>query len=374
MRNLPSRPQAYPAAPAPDRLFDTTVVIPVYFNAASIEGVVHGVLQSWVASGRPAEDLEFVLVDDGSRDNSWEALQALQRELPGRTTAIRLAKNHGSQIAILAGAFHSRGRRVAMVTADGQEPADLVARMAAAADTGARVVLAVRQSRADSASTRAGAGFFYRLIRLLGLRSMPEQGFDAFMLDRELITTILEMRDPNIPLAVTIAWLGYQYTTVPYDRLARVEGKSRWTLGKKLKLALDAITAVSYMPIRAISLFGVVLAIFGFLYATFVLFNRMVAGIPVEGWTSLFVAVLVIGGTQLIALGIIGEYLWRTLEVARNRPIWSIAEIERPDTAPAFPVTGVLSAERVGGAAQAGGGGVPAAGIAPASLADGTSR
>lgn len=371
MHNVPPYPHADPNARTTDRVFDTTVVVPVYFNAASVGQVVHSVLQAWISGGRPAGELEFVLVDDGSKDSSWEVLQALRRELPGRVTAIRLAKNHGSQIAILAGASHARGRRVAMVTADGQEPADLVARMASAADLGAQVVLAVRQSRADSATTRAGAGFFYRLIRLLGLRSMPEQGFDAFMLDRDLVTTILDMRDPNIPLAVTIAWLGYPYATVSYDRLARKEGKSRWTLGKKLKLALDAITAVSYMPIRAISLFGIVLAILGFVYAGFVLFNRLLVGIPVEGWTSLFVAVLVIGGTQLVALGIIGEYLWRTLEVARNRPIWSIAELERSDALQPHLAAGLSTAELDGGTG-ASSAAAPASNLGPASVAEGT--
>ncbi len=241
--------------------FDTTVVIPVYFNEKSIAGVVEDVLAEWTAGGRRASELEFVLVDDGSQDDSWRVLQEVRRRHPEQVSALRLVRNHGSQLAILAGASVARGARIAMVAADGQEPADLVVRMAHAADAGGRLVLAVRQSRSDNLGTRAGAGFFYRLVRALGLRTMPEQGFDAFLMDRDLMSIILEMRDPNIPLAVTIAWLGYPYAEVEYDRLTRVEGRSRWTLRKKIKLALDAITAVSYAPIRAISLFGVVLAL-----------------------------------------------------------------------------------------------------------------
>jgi dolichol-phosphate mannosyltransferase len=166
---------------------------------------------------------------------------------------------------------------------------------------------------------------------------MPEQGFDAFLMDRELMDSLLEIRDPNIPLAVTIAWLGYPYAEVYYDRLKRGEGKSRWTLRKKIKLSLDAIVAVSYGPIRGISLFGVVLALFGFLWALFVIVERITTGIPVQGWASLLVAVLVIGGTQLVALGVIGEYLWRTLEVARRRPLWRIAEVEGRAAGPSLP-------------------------------------
>jgi glycosyltransferase involved in cell wall biosynthesis len=311
--------------------FETTVVIPVYFNERSVALVVESVMHAWQQSGRDLQQLEFVLVDDGSRDNSWQVLQDLARHARGRITALRLVQNHGSQLATLAGCSMARGRRIAAIAADGQEPADLVARMAAAADKGARLILAVRSSRADDWGTRAGASFFYRLMRLLGLKKMPRAGFDAFMMDREILETILEMRDPNIPLAVTIAWLGYPFAEVRYDRLQRLEGRSRWTLRKKIKLALDAITSVSYAPIRAISLFGVVVALCGFAWATFVIFERIFFGIPVQGWASLLVAVLFIGGTQLISLGVIGEYLWRTFEVARRRPLWRIAEVERAD-------------------------------------------
>lgn len=302
----------------------TTVVIPVYFNAGSIGRVVADVEQAWVDSGRKSDALEFVLVDDGSTDNSWEAILAIHAADPKRILAVRLACNHGSQLAILAGAKFARGEFVAMVAADGQEPPELVWRMAELAERGERVVLAVRHSRADSAGTRVSAGFFYRLVRILGLKAMPESGFDAFLVDHSLMKMILDIRDPNIPLSVTIAWLGFQYGTVEYDRLARTDGQSRWTFQKKVKLALDAITAVSYAPIRIISLLGVLMAVAGFLYSLFIIIDQLFFGFPVQGWASLFVAVLVLGGTQLLAMGIIGEYLWRTLEVVRMRPLWRI--------------------------------------------------
>jgi polyisoprenyl-phosphate glycosyltransferase len=321
-----------------DAGFDTTVVIPVYFNEGSVAGVVEGVRDAWSASGREVAALEFVLVDDGSKDGSWEALRRIQESFPEQVSIVRLAVNHGSQLAVLAGAALAHGRRVAILAADGQEPGDLIPRLAGAADEGYRVALAVRRSREDSAGTKAGANSFYRLIRLLGLRGMPAEGFDVALLDRGIFQDIIAMRDPNIPLAVTIAWLGYPYARVDYDRLARTEGKSRWTLRKKIKLALDAITAVSYLPIRAISLFGVVLALLGFVYAMVVVVAFFVYGSPVRGWPTLLVVTLVIGGTQLVSLGVIGEYLWRTLEVARRRPLWRIAEIRTPSTGPKIEI------------------------------------
>jgi dolichol-phosphate mannosyltransferase len=319
---------------ADDTRFDTTVVIPVYYNERSVGQVVSGVRDAWAASGRDIASLEFVLIDDGSKDGSWNALRQIQDSWPAQVSIIRLAVNHGSQLAVLAGASLAHGRRVAILAADGQEPGDLIPRLAEAADTGYRVALAVRRSREDSAGTKAGANSFYLLIRLLGLRGMPAEGFDVAMLDRGIFQDIIAMRDPNIPLAVTIAWLGYPYARVEYDRLVRTEGKSRWTLRKKIKLALDAITAVSYVPIRAISLFGIVLALLGFAYAMVVVAAFLLYGSPVRGWPTLLVVILVIGGTQLISLGVIGEYLWRTLEVARRRPMWRIAEIRTPSTTP----------------------------------------
>jgi dolichol-phosphate mannosyltransferase len=214
-----------------------------------------------------------------------------------------------------------------MIAADGQEPADLVPRLADAYDGGARIALAARRSRADSLGTRISSALFYHVIRLFGLSRMPKKGFDAFLLDKKIVEILVAMKDPNVPLPVVIAWLGYDYAEVEYDRLERLEGRSRWTLRKRLKYAIDAITAVSYTPIRAISLFGTLVAIAGFLYAIFVVIDRIVVGSQVRGWTSLFVAVLVIGGTQLLALGVIGEYLWRTLEFVRNRPLWLVSEV-----------------------------------------------
>jgi glycosyltransferase involved in cell wall biosynthesis len=308
----------------------TSVVIPVYYNRDSIRGVVQELSAAWAQAGYAPEALEFVLVDDASGDDSWNEIRRIRQEDPQRIKALRLVKNHGSQLAILAGASLAAGDYIAMVTADGQEPADLVARMTAAAEDDVFLVLAVRQSRADSLGTKTGATFFYRLMRYLGLENMPKEGFDAFLMGRSVMESILEMRDPNIPIAVTMAWLGYPAKLVFYDRLPRIHGKSRWTLRKKVKLALDAVTAVSYAPIRGISLFGGVLALFGFAYAGFAAVTRLVGNIPVQGWTSLLIAVLVIGGTQLLALGIIGEYLWRTLEVVRRRPLWRSGELLLP--------------------------------------------
>ena len=199
----------------------TSVVIPVYYNQDSVARVVAAVSDEWTKAGRSAISLEFILVDDASGDDSWPVIKAIRESDPTRVKALKLVRNHGSQLAILAGASLADGACVAMVAADGQEPPDLVARMAEAADNGGGLVLAVRQGREDSLATKTGATFFYRLMRWLGLENMPEQGFDAFLMSRSLMSSILEMRDPNIPIAVTLAWLGYPASTVYYDRLAR---------------------------------------------------------------------------------------------------------------------------------------------------------
>lgn len=324
----------------------TSVVIPVYYNQASIAAVVRNVTQAWMTANRNEDELEFVIVDDGSLDASWQVIKSLYAENPERVTALRLVKNHGSQLAILAGASQARGEYIAMVAADAQEPASLVAEMKEAIERGGvELVLAVRGTRADALTTRMSAGVFYRVMRLLGLRQMPGKGFDAFMMSRNLMNVILDLRDPNIPLSTIIAWLGYPYKEVLYNRLARDEGTSRWTLSKKIKLFLDSVTAISYMPIRFISLAGVVVAVIGFLYALFIIFARVFGFITIEGWASILVATLVLGGMQLISLGVIGEYLWRTLEVARHRPLWLVAERLAPP-ASASQTSGISESQK----------------------------
>ena len=153
--------------------------------------------------------------------------------------------------------------------------------------------------------------------------------------ERNVIDHLVALREGNTSLAGLILWTGFDFAEVPYDRLRRQEGRSRWTLAKRLKLAIDSIVAFSYFPMRALSTLGVCVGLGGFLYAGLVVARVLLAGEAVSGWSSLMVALLLLSGIQLIAMGVLGEYLWRTLDAARSRPPFLVSETRNVDAPPA---------------------------------------
>jgi dolichol-phosphate mannosyltransferase len=159
--------------------------------------------------------------------------------------------------------------------------------------------------------------------RVVGIKEMPSLGADFFLIDRSVIDALRQFNESNASVLALITWMGFRQTTVNYDKQARKYGRSGWSLEKKLKLVLDSITSFTYVPIRLMSYLGLVVAMLGFLYAGVVIINAF-AGHPVQGWASLMVVLLVIGGIQMLMMGVLGEYLWRALDEARQRPRYLI--------------------------------------------------
>ncbi|MEP6995500.1 MAG: glycosyltransferase, partial [Acidobacteriota bacterium] len=219
-----------------------------------------------------------------------------------------------------------RGDAAAVLSADLQEPPELLPEMVAAWRKGATAVLAVRKSRPESWTTRAAAGVYYRVLRGLALSQMPAGGFDCFLIGRPAIDFLAENREIHTSLPGLLVWSGFPTALVPYDRLAREDGESRWTLAKKLKYFVDAIVSFTYAPLRWMSVFGAVLAILGFAYAVFLVAYKIVHGQTIQGWSSLMVALAFFSGVQLLSLGVLGEYLWRTLDAARARKGFVVRE------------------------------------------------
>jgi dolichol-phosphate mannosyltransferase len=187
-------------------------------------------------------------------------------------------------------------------------------------------VLATRRERDDPLPTRLFAALFNRLFRLLVFPDFPRDGFDFVLLDRRVVDALAAMPEKNSYLFGQVMWVGFRRATVPYTRASRAHGRSAWTFWRKVKYFLDAFTAFSYLPVRAASVLGFAMALVGFAYAALVLVLRL-SGRIVEprGFAALMVAVLVAGGVQLVVAGLIGEYLWRTLEEARPRPPFIVA-------------------------------------------------
>ena len=305
-----------------------SVVVPVYFNAESLARLAER-LRSIGASAD--FDLEVLFVDDGSGDESWGRILEIVRAWPA-ARGIRLTRNFGSQMAIAAGLREARGEAAAVLSADLQEPPELLPEMVAAWRKGAVAVLAVRRSRPEGWTTRAAAGMYYRTLRSLALSHMPAGGFDCFLIGRPAIDFLAENREIHTSLPGLLVWGGFPTALVPYDRRAREDGESRWTPAKKLKYFLDAVISFSYAPLRWMSVAGAVLAILGFGYAVFLVVYKILHGQPIQGWSSLMVALAFFSGVQLLSLGVLGEYLWRTLDAARARKGFLVRE--RTDTAP----------------------------------------
>ena len=300
-----------------------SVVVPVYFNAASLP-LLHQRLAE-VAAQVSQSEFEFVFVDDGSADDSFDVLRVLAAR-DARVKVLRLVRNFGSNAAILAGLAHARGDGVAVISADLQDPPELIPEMIAKWRAGSSVVLAARADRRDPLMTRWTSDLFNGLFRHFVFPNFPPRGFDFFLADKKVVRVLVENAGANLYLFGLLLWIGYKPVTLTYTRAERQFGKSRWNLGRKIKYFLDAFIGFSYLPLRFASVIGIVLAFLGFSYAAFLIIARIALGFPVEGWTSLMVVLLLVSGVQLVLLGILGEYVWRNLDETRRRPLYLIGE------------------------------------------------
>lgn len=301
-----------------------SVVVPVYFNGPSLVAL-HKRLEL-LAEGRYQHRFEFVFVDDGSRDNSYAVLQQLAAA-DSRVRVVRLSRNFGSNIALVAGLSYAHGDCAVMISADLQDPPELIADMVERWEGGTPVVLAARADRNDPLLSRIPAALFNRAFRRFVFKDFPPNGFDFALIDRQVVQVVVSCSEKNTYLFGLIMWAGFQREVIYYDRAEREHGRSMWTFTKKVKYFIDAFTSFSYLPLRLASTLGFCLAIVGLLYALLVLLLRIWSGIEVEGWTSLMIVLLLTAGTQLIMLGVIGEYIWRNLEQVRQRPLFVVERV-----------------------------------------------
>lgn len=302
-----------------------SVVVPLYNEAANVQALLERLDALAARLGADGVDTEVLLVDDHATDQTPELLRAACAERPG-LRYLRLARNHGSHVAILAGLEHARGDCAAFLAADLQDPPELIAALLERWRAGDQVVWAVRsERRGESLVTRATSALFYRLLNWIGDVQLPPQGSDFALLDARVVQALLAAAGANPSLGGEIAQLGFRQSTIPYVKAARHAGRSKWTLRHKLKAFADALVSFSYTPLRLMSYLGIACSLLGFAYAALVVALRLL-GNPTQGWASLMVAVLVLGGVQMSMLGVLGEYLWRTLGEARRRPRYALED------------------------------------------------
>ncbi len=269
-------------------------------------------------------DWEFVFVDDGSRDGSFELIQILRDKDP-RVAAIRFPRNFGSHVAIAAGIDYSKGDAAVIMAADLQDPPALIHDFIARWRDGYDVVWGARSGRDDGRLKAWAMNRFYSLVRNIAIPNYPKGGTGSFcLISKPVMDAFRQMNERNRLTFGLIAWAGFRETQVPYHRPRRLVGSSSWTTGKMVKAAIDTFVSFSFLPIRAISALGLIVSLLSFLFGFYVLINKLAFGTRVEGWTSVMLAVLFLGGVQLIMVGVLGEYLWRALDEARARPLYIV--------------------------------------------------
>lgn len=306
-----------------------SVVAPMYDEAETARAFVAAVFDAL-----DGENVELIVVDDGSTDGTREILAELAETEP-RLVVVELSRNFGHQTAITAGLDHVRGAAAVMIDADLQDPPSLIVTMLEHWRAGADVVSAVRVSRAGETKFKLKtAEAFYKLMSGVADIEVQQNAGDFRLLDRRALDGLRSMRESNRYLRGMTSWLGYTQTTVPYEREARHAGETKYPLRKMIRFALDAIVSFSHAPLQVATIIGFVSAALAFL-AIPVAIGFRVAGEFVPGVTTTVIAVLLLGGVQLMAIGIIGEYVGRIYDEVKQRPLYLVGRVRnRPEPTP----------------------------------------
>ncbi|MHA6767295.1 glycosyltransferase family 2 protein [Sphingobium ummariense] len=315
-----------------------SIVIPVYNEQDSIspflEAARPAVARALALMGNGAT-VEYLFVDDGSSDRTPDILGILSR-LNGDVRHIRLSRNFGKEAALAAGIDHAAGDAVIPIDVDLQDPPEVIVEMVRHWLAGAQVVNARRADRSsDGWFKRWSARSFYRILNRLSDYPIPENVGDFRLLDRQAVDVLRQLGEQARFNKGLFSWIGFRVATVDYVRAARGAGASKWRWGKLWSLAIDGITASTTMPLRIWSYVGGVVALVAMAYAGFLVVRTLVTGIDVPGYASIMVAVLMLGGLNLLSLGIIGEYLGRVAREVRQRPLYIVAETPGAEPAPA---------------------------------------
>lgn len=303
-----------------------SIIIPVYFNEGSLKKLYYDI------KGKVLDvinyEYEIVMVNDGSKDNSYLIMQELAKE-DSHIKIINLSRNFGSHAAILCGLNKCTGDCAVIKAADLQEPSELIIEMVEKWKKGNNVVLAIRKERPESLGQKWCANLYYWMIRKAALPNMPKGGFDIYLIDRKVIGVLEALDEKNSALTGQILWSGFKTDTVTYSRLAREIGKSRWTLKKKIRLVTDTLFSFSTIPIGLVTGIGAFSFVGSLIWALLTFIFKLVGMIQVSGWTLMFIFNLFSFGIIMLTLGILGGYLWRAFDATRNRPPYIIEDENR---------------------------------------------
>ncbi|MDO8448284.1 MAG: glycosyltransferase family 2 protein [Rhodoferax sp.] len=298
-------------------------VVAVYHNEGAISKT-HEKIQSVFSNALAQHEYEIVFVDDGSQDGSLREILSL-REQDLRVKVITFTRNFGQMAAMLAGFREATGDAVINISADLQDPVELIPQMVEKWQGGSEIVICYRTDRSDTLFAKLFSRLAYGFLRI-SHPQIPPGGFDFVLMDRKVMDEFNAIDVRHRFFQGDLLWTGYRTSFIPYVRLKRTIGKSQYNFGKKLKNFLDAILDASYLPIRFISLLGLITSALGVLYSATIVFSWLRGETPFEGWAPLMIAILLVGGLIMVMLGVIGEYVWRINEEVRKRPNYVVRD------------------------------------------------
>lgn len=304
-----------------------SIVIPVFQNELNI-APTYQALKSELEKLN-SFDFEIVFINDGSTDHSWNELLKVYNADPERITLINLLRNFGQVPAMLAGFANAEGDCVIAMSADLQDPPEVVLEMIDEWNRGHKLVVATRESRRDGFLNRLSSQVFYRLMRKFAIPNMPVGGYDFFLIDRSVVELLLQMDERNPFLQGQILWIGHPPKLIHYERRKRELGKSQWVLSRKIKYFIDGFVAYSFFPIRLVSVVGIGMFFLGLILSVIIAIQTIWFGTKSVGWSSIMVTVLTLNGLQMMMIGVIGEYLWRNFDETRKRPLYIIEHINK---------------------------------------------
>jgi glycosyltransferase involved in cell wall biosynthesis len=304
-------------------LVKISVVVPLYNEEENIDALFQRLLAVLEALNT---SYEVVCVNDGSRDNTLKNLVEYHQRYP-QIKVVNLSRNFGKDIAMSAGIDYSQGMAVIPIDADLQDPPELIAEMIEKWHEGYDVVYASRRVRiGESWFKRFTAESFYQVINKLSRVTIPPNTGDFRLIDRRVVESIKKMPERQRFMKGIFAWVGYKQTSILFDREPRYQGQTKWNYWKLWNFAIDGITSFSFLPLKVWTYVGLIIALVSLVYASFLILRTIIFGIDVPGYASLMVAVLFLGGIQLLTLGIIGEYIGRVYEEVKGRPLYLVRD------------------------------------------------
>ena len=302
-----------------------SIVVPVYYNSDTLDMLYEDMKEKILPV---IGDYEIVFVDDGSGDNSWEIMNNIKAKDPN-VVCVKLSRNFGEHAALLAGLSVCTGDCAVTKQADLQEESKIILEMYESWKKGNKVVLAVREDRDENPVKVFFANMYYAIVRKTINKNMPKGGCDCYLVDRQVIEVLELLDEKNSSLTLQVLWAGFKTDKIYFHRKDREVGRSRWTFSKKFKLVLDSMMSFSFFPIKCMTWVGIIFDILALALLIEVIVEKFTVGTPIAGWSSLMCVVLISSGLILTALGVLGEYLWRTLDASRTRPPFIIDEIKK---------------------------------------------